>query len=224
MSARAETLAKQFEAKAAEMTSTLEKLTDADWKKTTGGEKWTVGVAAHHVAGAHEPITGILKTVASGKPMPPFTMAMLDEGNAKHAVEFANCTKDETLALHKKGAAAAAAAVRGLSDAELDRSGSPLTGMPAMTAQQIIEGILIHHIDDHLGSIRKTVGRLRPGAAPAGARRGRSAACQWPRASRRALEFAAPLATTHGEATCPGALRYSRRRPAGRPLARASRP
>jgi hypothetical protein len=32
MSARAETLAKQFEAKAAEMTGALEKLTDADWK------------------------------------------------------------------------------------------------------------------------------------------------------------------------------------------------
>ena len=76
-------------------------------------------------------------------------MDMLNEGNAKHAKEFANCTKDETLALHKKGAAAAAAAVRGLSDAELDRSATVLTGMPAMTVQQMIEGILIHHVDDH---------------------------------------------------------------------------
>ena len=158
MSARAETLAKQFETKAAEMTSALEKLTDADWKKATAGEKWTVGVAAHHVANSHEGITGILKTVAGGKAMPPFTMAMLDEENAKHATEFANCTKDETLALHKKGAASAAAAVRGLSDAELDRSATVLTGMPAMTVQQMIEGILIHHVDDHFGSIRKTVG------------------------------------------------------------------
>ena len=158
MSARAETLAKQFEAKAAEMTGALEKLTDADWKKATGGEKWTVGVAAHHVASSHEPIAGILKTVGGGKPMTPFTMDMLNEGNAKHAKEFANCTKDETLALHKKGAAAAAAAVRGLSDAELDRSATVLAGMPAMTVQQMIEGILIHHIEDHFGSIRKTVG------------------------------------------------------------------
>lgn len=158
MSTRAETLAKQFEAKAAEMTSTLEKLTDADWKKATADEKWTVGVAAHHVASSHEAIAGILKTVGGGKPMTPFTMAMLDEGNAKHATEFANCTKDETLAIHKKGAAAAASAVRGLSDAELDRSATVLTGMPAMTVQQMIEGILIHHVDDHFGSIRKTVG------------------------------------------------------------------
>ena len=158
MSARAEALAKQFEAKAAEMTSTLEKLSDADWRKTTAGEQWTVGVAAHHVASSHEAIAGVLKTVAGGKPMTPFTKAMLDEGNAKHATEFANCTKDETLAIHKKGAAAAASAVRGLSDAELDRSATVLSGMPALTAQQIVEGILINHVDDHLGSIRKSIG------------------------------------------------------------------
>jgi hypothetical protein len=30
--------------------------------------------------------------------------------------------------------------------------------MPAMTAHQVVEGILINHIDDHMGSIRKTVG------------------------------------------------------------------
>jgi hypothetical protein len=78
--------------------------------------------------------------------------------NAKHAREQANCTKAETLALHEKGAAAAAAALRALSDAELDRKGTVLTGMPAMTTQQVVEGILINHITDHMGSIRKTVG------------------------------------------------------------------
>jgi hypothetical protein len=159
MGARAEMLAKQFETKAAERTTALEKLTDADWKKVTAAEKWPVGVTAHHVAGAHEPIVGIVKTVAAGQSVPNFTMAMLDEMNAKHAVEFAACTKAETLALHKKGVAAAAAIVRALSDADLDKSGTVLTGMPAMTAQQVIEGILINHIGEHLGSIRATVGR-----------------------------------------------------------------
>lgn len=158
MSARAESLAKQFEAKAAEVTATLGKLSDADWKKVTAAEKWSVGVTAHHMAGAHEPISGIVKTVASGQSLPNFTMDMLHEGNAKHAREFANCTKAETLALHQKGVVAAAAAVRALSDAELDRSGTVLAGTPAMTAQQVVEGILINHITEHLGSIRKTVG------------------------------------------------------------------
>ena len=158
MSARAESLAKQFEAKAAEATALFGKLSDADWKKVTAAEKWTVGVTAHHLAGTHEQIAGIMKTIASGQSMPHFTMDMLHESNAKHARDFANCTKAETVALHQKGAAVAAATVRSLSDAELDRSGVVLTGVPAMTTQQIVENVLINHITDHLGSIQKTVG------------------------------------------------------------------
>jgi hypothetical protein len=158
MGARAESLAKQFEAKAAEMTGVIKGLSDADWKKTTAAEKWSVGVTAHHVAGGHEGILGLVKTVAAGRSISNFTMAMLDEGNAKHARDHAACTKAETLALHEKGAAAAAAAVRALSDAELDQKGTVLAEMPAMTTQQVIEGILINHVNDHMGSIRKTAG------------------------------------------------------------------
>ena len=158
MGAKTEALAKQFEAKAHEATQVLEKLTDADWKKVTEAEKWSVGVTAHHVAGSLEPIANLLKTVAAGQSVPGFTMDMLHEMNAKHATDFANVSKADTIALHKQGAAAAAAAVRGLNDEQLGKSGTVLTGMPAMTAEQVITGILINHIDDHYGSIRKTIG------------------------------------------------------------------
>jgi hypothetical protein len=50
MGAQAESLAKKYEAKAAELTATIQKLSDADWKKVTAAEKWPVGVTAHHVA------------------------------------------------------------------------------------------------------------------------------------------------------------------------------
>jgi Mycothiol maleylpyruvate isomerase N-terminal domain len=158
MGERAEGLAKRFEAKAGEMSGVIEKLSDADWKKVTSAEKWSVAVTAHHVAGSHEPIASIVKTVASGQTVPPFTMAQLDESNAKHAKDFAGCTKAETLALHKKGAADAARMVRGLSDAQLDQSGTVLIGMSPMSAQQIIEGVLINHVQEHMDSIRNTVG------------------------------------------------------------------
>lgn len=158
MGAKSEALASQFEARANEATAVLDKLSDADWKKVTGSEKWTVGVTAHHMAGSHEPISGIVKTIAAGQSMPHFTMEMLHEANAKHAREHANCTKAETLALHKKGAAAAAAVVRGLSDAQLATSGTVLRDAPAMTVEQIVTNILINHVNDHLGSIKKTIG------------------------------------------------------------------
>ena len=158
MGARANALAKQFEEASQAMTDALGRLSDADWRKATSAEKWTVGVLAHHVALGHAAIANLIKTVASGQSVPNLTMEALDKMNAQHAREHANCTKAETLELHKKNAATAAGVVRGLSDAELDRSGTILTGRPPMTAQQAVERILINHVHDHLGSIRTTVG------------------------------------------------------------------
>src|SRR3989442_1675548 len=107
MGARAEALARQFETKAKDATAVLERLSEADWKKTTETEKWPVGVVAHHVAGGYEAIAGIVKTIAEGKPGPNLPMDALHAMNTKHAQEHANCTKAETVALHKKNAAAA---------------------------------------------------------------------------------------------------------------------
>src|SRR5436309_15736408 len=157
MAAKGEALAKQFEAKAEEASTVLERLSDADWKKTTSAEKWTVGVVAHHMAGAHEAIAGIIKTVASGQSVPNFTMDMLHDMNAKHAKEHAQATKAETVALHKKSAAAAAAVLRGLSDADYAKSGTVIAGLPPMSAEQVVGGILLRHIEEHLGSIRATI-------------------------------------------------------------------
>ena len=158
MGAKGEAFAKQFEAKVEEATTLLEKLTDADWMTTTAAEKWTVAVTAHHIASSYEPATQIIKTIAAGQALPHFTREMLDERNAQHAQKSAGCTKAETIALHKKGAAAAAAAVRGLSDGELAKTGTVFTGMPPVSAEELVKRILLGHVDAHFGSIRKTIG------------------------------------------------------------------
>jgi hypothetical protein len=158
MGAKSEALAKQFEAKVQHATAEMEKLSPASWQKTTAGEKWTVGVVAHHVASSHEGIANLIKAVAAGQAMPPLTMDLLHDMNAKHAQEHAKATKAETVGLHKKNATAAAAVVRGLSDQQLTTSATVLQGMPAMSVEQMITGILVQHIDEHMGSIRKSVG------------------------------------------------------------------
>lgn len=157
MGARAEAVAKKFEAKAKEAAAVLEKISAADWNKTTTAEKWPVGVVAHHIAMAHAGIGGIVKHVATGGAPTGMTMDDIHRMNAQHAKEFASVTKAETLALHKKNAAATAAILRGLKDADLDRSGALLGGMPAMTAEQVATGLLCSHVDEHLASIRATV-------------------------------------------------------------------
>src|SRR5690349_10600284 len=106
MGARAEELARQFDAKARDALATLEKIDGADWKKVTAAEKWTVGVTAHHLAGALEAVAGIVSALVSGTlTRGVFTRATLDERNAQHAREYADCTRPETVALFQKGAA-----------------------------------------------------------------------------------------------------------------------
>lgn len=158
MGTKSEVLAKQFEAKAQDAMATLERLGEADWNKVTAAEKWPVGVTAHHLAGAFEPISQMIQTVAAGQSVSGFTMEMLDAMNAQHAKDHAECTKAETVALHRKGTATAAAVIRGLSDDQLAKSGTVLLGVPPMTAEQLIVNGLLNHTDEHYGSIRRTVG------------------------------------------------------------------
>lgn len=159
MGAKGEALATQIEAKARDAAATLEKLTEADWKKVTEAEKWTVGATAHHLAGGLEAVSGIITGIVTGRPPGNFTTGMLDQMNAQHAKEHANPSKAETAALLKKGAATAAATVRGLSDEQLAKSGVVFTNAPPMTAEQLVQRGLVNHIDEHFGSIRKAVAR-----------------------------------------------------------------
>jgi PhnB protein len=156
--ARSEALASQVEAKAQEAMATLQRLSDADWKKVTAAEKWSVGVTAHHLAGAFEPIASMIQTLAAGGSLDPFGLGSLDEMNAKHARDYAGCTKAETIELHRKGVAVAAATIRGLRDEALARQGTVIPGAPPMSVEQLITLALLNHIDEHYGSIRTTVG------------------------------------------------------------------
>jgi len=158
MGAKAEALAKQFEGRVKEATAVLEKLNDADWKKTTAAEKWTVGVTAHHIAGAYEPVTHIITTIASGQTLPHFTTQMLDEMNAKHAVENATVTKEAAIELLERNSAAAAAAIRELTDEQL-ATAMPVSlyGDAPLTCQFVLEDHAVRHSYHHLARLKRAV-------------------------------------------------------------------
>jgi hypothetical protein len=158
MGAKSEVFVNQIESKVQEAITTLEKLNEADWAKVTEAEKWSVGVTAHHLAGAFEAVSDAVKKIVGGEPL-GFTMDMIHEMNARHAREYANCTRAETVDMLKKGARVAAAAVRGLTDDQLMKSGTFGPGGPTLTAEQLIHMGLIGHANEHLASIRKTVGK-----------------------------------------------------------------
>jgi uncharacterized damage-inducible protein DinB len=155
MSERARNLAQQLEQSNHRLITTIEGLSDAQWRAETPDDGRSVGVVAHHVATSHKTVAGLVGAIAHGQPVPPITMDMIHQGNAAHATQFANCTKAETLALLRQNGAAAVATVRALQDAELDRSVTFPLG--TMTAAQVVERILIGHAEGHHGSIRQAI-------------------------------------------------------------------
>jgi hypothetical protein len=112
-------------------------------------------VAAHHVAVSHPALSGLIQAIGNGQPLPPITAELRYQGNAQHAQQFAGCTKEETLELLRANGAAAAAAVRGLIDEQLERTGTvPVFGNTSVSAQQVIERVLIGHLGMHLPSMK----------------------------------------------------------------------
>jgi uncharacterized damage-inducible protein DinB len=155
MSERARNLAQQLEHANQALIATVEGLSDGQWRAKTPGDGRSVGVVAHHVAASHKSVAGLVDTIAHGRAVPTLTMDMIHEGNATHAAQYANCTKAETLALLRQNGAAAVATVRGLGEAELDRTVT--FPMGTMTAAQVVERVLIGHANDHHGTIRKAI-------------------------------------------------------------------
>lgn len=157
MSERAKRLADRLKRANDDVISMVEGLSEEQWRGTTKGEGWTVAPTAHHIGATYGAVNGIIQAIANGATMPPISMDLINEGNAQHARDFKDCNRDETLTLLRDGGASAVSMVSGFSDEQLDRTAQLLEGMPEMTTEQLIEGILIVHAQTHGASIREVV-------------------------------------------------------------------
>ncbi|MBF6599447.1 MAG: DinB family protein [Dehalococcoidia bacterium] len=156
MSSKAEEMATRFEQASDDMASTVQALSDDEWRAQTKEEGWTVAACAHHAATSTGPIAMMIAAAAGKGDMPDITVDMLHQMNADHARQFAGCSKEETLAALRETTGPAASVVRGLSDDELQRTATLPLGME-MTAEQIIENVLIGHLQQHGASIAAAV-------------------------------------------------------------------
>ncbi len=152
MPTRAETLADQFEAVNNDAITVIENCPEAKWKTATPGDERAVNTLANHIADGHQGIGGFVHAMANGQPLPSITPQQLDQLNAERAQREANVTKAEVVDALRQRGAAAASAVRGLSDEHLDRPGT-FAGSE-WTTRQMIERVLIGHVQDHLNTIR----------------------------------------------------------------------
>ena len=93
MNQKANELAEKFTIFNNEMLALVENCTDEDWQKVCGGEQWTVGVVAHHVAAGHYSALDLVKMIVAGETLPPLTMDTIDQMNVQHAQENADCIR-----------------------------------------------------------------------------------------------------------------------------------
>jgi hypothetical protein len=133
-------------------------LTDAQWRTPVLKDGRTIGVVVHHVASVYPLEIQLAQTLAAGKPVIGVTMADVHAMNAAHAQEQDAVTREAALDLLRRNSAAAATAIRALSDEELDRAAAAsLYAEAPITCQFMLEDHAVRHSYHHLMRIRQTL-------------------------------------------------------------------
>lgn len=159
MSTRAENLAKRIKQGAQELAAFAEGCSDAEWQTKIDNEGRMVGTLVHHVASAYPAEIGGVNILIKGEGL-DVPWDAVHQGNAEHAENNANPSKEEALELLKQNSEAAATAISALTDEELDTVGSiALNHNTPLSTQFFIEEHPIAHPYSHLASIKAALGK-----------------------------------------------------------------
>jgi len=113
---------------------------------------------AHHVAAGHFGAIDFVRMIVAGEAMPEITMEAIDQMNAQHATEHANCTKEEVLTLLRENGSAFAGYLEGLGEADLARTGYLAAIGGDVSARQLIEMGIFQSAGEHLDSMKASTG------------------------------------------------------------------
>ena len=156
VSERASNLADRLEQGAEALATFASGLSDAAWNARIPGDGRKVGVVVHHVATVYPIEIHLAQAVASGQPVTGLVWANIHEMNAGHAVENDRATKAAAIDLLRQNAAAAAEAIRAMSDDDLDRAVPvSLYDDAPLTCQFVLEDHAVRHSYHHLGVIQR---------------------------------------------------------------------
>jgi hypothetical protein len=130
-------------------------LTEFEWQSRIPGDGRKIGVVVHHVASMYPLEIQLAQSLAKGQPIEGVTGEVVNKMNAAHAKEFEGVSKEETIELLRKNSAAAAAAIRTLSDEDLDRAAPvSLNANAPLSCQFLLEDHAVRHSYHHLARIR----------------------------------------------------------------------
>jgi hypothetical protein len=160
MSQRSNALADRLEQGASALATFASALTTGEWQARVPKDGRKVGVIVHHVASVYPLEIQLAQTLAGGKPVAGVTPDAVNEMNAGHAKEHDAVTKETALDLLRRNSAAAAAAIRALSDGQLDQAAPvSLNSDAPLTCQFLLEDHAVRHSYHHLARIRGALGR-----------------------------------------------------------------
>jgi hypothetical protein len=158
MSNRSEALAARLEAGAAALAKYAGALSDAEWQMRLPKDERKVGVVVHHVASMYPIEIHLATLLAAGKPVTDVSWDAVDTMNRDHAKENDGITQNAALALLAANSAQAAAAIRALTDQELDSAASvSLNSDAPLTCQFLLEDHAVRHSYHHLARIRAAI-------------------------------------------------------------------
>ncbi|MEP6574664.1 MAG: DinB family protein [Gemmatimonadota bacterium] len=155
MSKRSDSLADRLEQGALALTRFAGALSEAEWQKHVPRDGRKIGVIVHHVASVYPLEIQLAQTVAAGKAITGVTGDVVNEMNAGHARDNEAPSKGDTLDLLQRNSATASAAIRALTDKELDQAAPvSLYGDAPLTCQFVLEDHAVRHSYHHLAKIR----------------------------------------------------------------------
>jgi hypothetical protein len=160
MNNRSEALAARLEAGAKALAEFAATLSESEWQTRVPHDGRKVGVVVHHVASVYPIEIHLAQVLAAGQPITGVAWDAVHTMNRDHAKENDGVTKEAALALLASNSAVAAAAIRAISDAELDRAAPvSLNSDAPLTCQFFLEDHAVRHSYHHLARIRATLAR-----------------------------------------------------------------
>ena len=155
MSERANALARRLEEGADALIALANGLSETEWNSRIPRDGRKIGVVVHHVAFMYPLEIQLAQVMAKGEAVTGLYASTIDEINAKHAKDKDGVTREEAIEAVRKNSAAAAAAIRALSDAELDTAAPlSLNADAPLTTQFMLEDHAVRHSYHHAAKIR----------------------------------------------------------------------
>lgn len=152
---RASALAARLEQGARALASVAAALSEVEWQTRIPHDGRKIGVVVSHVATMYPLEIQLAQGIAAGQPVAGVSWDTVHEINATHARENEGVSQEAALKLLVHNSSAAAAAIRSLTDVELDTAAAnSLYADAPLTCQFFLEDHAVRHSYHHLARIR----------------------------------------------------------------------